>query len=235
MKLRILLIDDHPLFRKGVAQLVGDDPELELVGEAGDGESGIALARQTDPDLVLIDLNMKTLNGIETLRRLKACGLRARCVVLTASDDGRDMLEAIRAGADGYLLKELEPEELCPRIRQAAQGTLLIEGGTPELLQAVLTAPALAVDSPDLTAREAQTLAHLAGGLSNKEIARELGISDETVKVHIKNLLRKLKLKSRLEAAVWALQHPDFRNGARPAGPAPNTPYRHDPAPLQSS
>lgn len=215
MKLRILLIDDHPLFRKGVAQLVGEDPGLELVGEAGDGESGIALAQQTDPDLILIDLNMKTVSGLETLRRLKACGLRARCVVLTASDDGRDMLDAIRAGADGYLLKELEPEELCPRIRQAAQGTLLIEGGTPELLQEAMASPA-AADRPDLTAREAQTLAHLAAGLSNKEIARELGISDETVKVHIKNLLRKLKLKSRLEAAVWALQHPDFRSFAHP-------------------
>jgi two-component system, NarL family, nitrate/nitrite response regulator NarL len=171
MSIRILLIDDHPLFRKGVAQLVRADDELELAGEASDGDSGITLAAEVDPDLILIDLNMKLMNGIETLRRLKAAGVRARCVMLTVSDDERDVLDAMKAGADGYLLKDMEPEELCLRIKQSVRGAVR----------------------------------------SNKEIARVLGISDATVKVHIKHVLRKLNMKSRLEAAVWALQNPQFR------------------------
>jgi two-component system nitrate/nitrite response regulator NarL len=211
---RIVLIDDHPLFRSGVAQLVRAEPSLALAGEAGDGASGIALAEQVDPDLVLIDLNMKAMNGIETLRALKQRGLRARCVMLTVSDDGRDVLEAMRAGADGYLLKDLEPEMLAAQIQQAVGGRVVIESSLAGVLaDAALSPPPQAADEivGDLTERERETLALLADGRSNKEIARELGISDATVKVHIKHLLRKLGVKSRLEAAVWALQRPAFK------------------------
>lgn len=213
---KIVLIDDHPLFRSGVAQLVRADPSLELAGEAGDGASGIALAEQVDPDLVLIDLNMKAMNGIETLRALKQRRLRARCVMLTVSDDGRDVLEAMRAGADGYLLKDLEPEALAAQIQQAVGGRVVIESSLAGVLaDAALSPPPQAADAivGDLTERERETLALLADGRSNKEIARELGISDATVKVHIKHLLRKLGVKSRLEAAVWALQSPLFKGG----------------------
>lgn len=209
MTSRIVLIDDHPLFRSGVAQLVRADPALELAGEAGDGVSGIALAERVDPDLVLIDLNMKPMNGIDTLRALKQRQLRARCVMLTVSDDGRDVLEAMRAGADGYLLKDLEPEELALRIQQAVSGRKVIESSLAgALADAALTPvlPARDEVAADLTEREREILAQLSDGHSNKEIARELGISDATVKVHIKHLLRKLGVKSRLEAAVWALQ-----------------------------
>lgn len=213
---RIVLIDDHPLFRSGVAQLVRAEPSLALAGEAGDGASGIALAEQVDPDLVLIDLNMKAMNGIETLRALKQRGLRARCVMLTVSDDGRDVLEAMRAGADGYLLKDLEPEALAAQIQQAVGGRVVIESSLAGVLaDAALSPPPPSADEVvgDLTDRERETLALLADGRSNKEIARELGISDATVKVHIKHLLRKLGVKSRLEAAVWALQSPGFKGG----------------------
>lgn len=213
---KIVLIDDHPLFRSGVAQLVRAEPSLALAGEAGDGASGIALAEQVDPDLVLIDLNMKAMNGIETLRALKQRGLRARCVMLTVSDDGRDVLEAMRAGADGYLLKDLEPEALAAQIQQAVGGRVVIESSLAGVLaDAALSPPPLSADEVvgDLTDRERETLALLADGRSNKEIARELGISDATVKVHIKHLLRKLGVKSRLEAAVWALQSPGFKGG----------------------
>jgi two-component system nitrate/nitrite response regulator NarL len=199
MSIRILLIDDHPLFRKGVGQLVRDDEELELAGEASDGETGVALATTLDPDLILIDLNMRAMNGIETLRALKAQGVGARCVMLTMSDNERDVLEAMRAGADGYLLKELEPEVLCLRIRQSMHGALVLEDNIAGLLAHALNAP------PPV----------LHAGCSNKRIARQLGISDATVKVHIKHLLRKLNVTSRLEAAVWALQNPRFRE-ARP-------------------
>lgn len=212
MTARIVLIDDHPLFRSGVAQLVRADPALELAGEASDGASGIALAERVDPDLVLIDLNMKPMNGIDTLRALKQRQLRARCVMLTVSDDGRDVLEAMRAGADGYLLKDLEPEELALRIQQAVGGHMVIESSLAgALADAALNPPSASADGNDLTEREREILSLLADGRSNKEIARELGISDATVKVHIKHLLRKLGVKSRLEAAVWALQSPAFK------------------------
>ena len=213
MSIRILLIDDHPLFRKGVAQLVRADDELELAGEASDGVSGLALAAETDPDLILIDLNMKSVNGIETLRRLKAAGVRGRCVMLTVSDDERDVLDAMKAGADGYLLKDMEPEELCQRIKQSVAGTMVLDGSVAGLLAHALNAPPAATHT-DLTDREREILGLLSDGRSNKEIARVLGISDATVKVHIKHVLSKLNMKSRLEAAVWALQNPQFRRAA---------------------
>ncbi|AOF83364.1 bacterial regulatory s, luxR family protein [Methyloversatilis sp. RAC08] len=213
MSIRILLIDDHPLFRKGVAQLVRADEELELAGEASDGVTGLALAAETDPDLILIDLNMKSVNGIETLRRLKAAGVRGRCVMLTVSDDERDVLDAMKAGADGYLLKDMEPEELCQRIKQSVAGTVVLDGSVAGLLAHALNAPPAATHT-DLTEREREILGLLSDGRSNKEIARVLGISDATVKVHIKHVLSKLNMKSRLEAAVWALQNPQFRRAA---------------------
>lgn len=213
MSIRILLIDDHPLFRKGVAQLVRADDELELAGEASDGTTGLALAAETDPDLILIDLNMKSVNGIETLRRLKASGVRGRCVMLTVSDDERDVLDAMKAGADGYLLKDMEPEELCQRIKQSVAGTMVLDGSVAGLLAHALNAPPAATHT-DLTEREREILGLLSDGRSNKEIARVLGISDATVKVHIKHVLSKLNMKSRLEAAVWALQNPQFRRAA---------------------
>jgi two-component system nitrate/nitrite response regulator NarL len=128
-------------------------------------------------------------------------------VVLTVSDDGRDVLEAMRAGADGYLLKDLEPEELSVRIKQAVQGNVVLESSLAGVLAHALNAPPRLLEA-DLTEREQEILGLLADGCSNKEIARELTISDATVKVHIKHLLRKLNVKSRLEAAVWALQNP---------------------------
>jgi two-component system nitrate/nitrite response regulator NarL len=207
MSTRVLLIDDHALFRRGVAQLIESDPELEFVGEACDGVRGIELVSQVEPDIVLIDLNMKGLSGIATLQGIKTC-----CIMLTVSDDERDVLQAMRAGADGYLLKDLEPEDLCSRLKLAARGSVVLESR----IAAVLTrasAASPAQDEAELTERENQILGSLALGHSNKEIARQLGISDATVKVHIKNLLRKLNLKSRLEAAVWALNRSGSRSG----------------------
>ncbi len=210
MTIRILLIDDHPLFRKGVAQLVRDDEELELAGEASDGETAVAMADAVDADLILIDLHMRAMNGIATLRALKALGVRGRCVMLTMSDNELDVLEAMRAGADGYLLKQLEPEELCQRIKQSVRGAVVLEDKVAGLLAHALNAPP-AIQHAGFTEREREILCVLADGHSNKQIARLLGISDATVKVHIKHLLRKLNVSSRLEAAVWALQNPRFR------------------------
>ncbi|NBU59250.1 MAG: two-component system response regulator NarL [Betaproteobacteria bacterium] len=206
MSTRILLIDDHPLFRRGVAQLLAAEADFLVVGEAGDGETGIELATALQPDVILLDLNMKGTDGLETLRKLKASGIAARCIMLTVSGDEQHVLSAMRSGADGYLLKDMEPEELARRVRQSVVGGVVLDGAVAGILAQALNAPQ-PPEKTTLTERESQILGQLAEGRCNKDIARLLGISDATVKVHIKHLLRKLNMKSRLEAAVWALHN----------------------------
>jgi two-component system nitrate/nitrite response regulator NarL len=207
--LKVLLIDDHALFRKGVRQIISADPDFEVVGEASSGVEGLELAENLKPDMVLIDLNMKGINGLETLRKFKETDLLARYIVLTVSDAEDDLLEALRAGADGYLLKDMEPEDLCANLKKASAGVTVLQDSLTEILKNALIDPSLKKASSDvaLTDRETEILECLANGMNNKTIARHLGISDTTVKVHIKNLLRKLNLTSRLEAAVWMHQN----------------------------
>jgi two-component system nitrate/nitrite response regulator NarL len=210
----IITIDDHPLFRKGLADLIEMDDSLALIGEAASGEEGLNLAIQLEPDLVLLDINMKGMDGLETLRALKAADLDSRVMMLTVSDNEEDVLAAIRAGADGYLLKDMEPEDTLESIRAAASGKLVVSERLTELLAAALRSEAnTPQDSEDaaLTQREHEILDLIAEGLSNKLIARALDISPGTVKVHVKNVLRKLNLNSRVEAAVWALKHANHR------------------------
>ena len=203
---KVFLIDDHALFRKGVGQIINADAIFEVVGEASSGQEGLDLAVALGPDLVLIDLNMKGLNGIETLRRFKETGLKAKYVVLTVSDAEEDLLESLRSGADGYLLKDMDPEDLCTNLKKIANGMTVIQDSLTEILKQALIDPKLSRKNEEvsLTEREREILQCLASGLNNKTIARKLGISDTTVKVHIKHMLSKLKLTSRLEAAVWA-------------------------------
>lgn len=203
---KIIVIDDHPLFRKGVAQLIAMDPEMQFAGEASSGEEGLELARRVEPDLVLLDLHMKGMDGIATLAALRNEGIEARIVLLTVSDSPEDLISAIRAGADGYLLKDMEPEELLGRIRDALFGRMVISDSLNSLLAQALREEAQAAHRSlaALTAREQAILRCLAGGLPNKLIGRELGITEGTVKVHVKNLLKKLGFRSRVEAAVWA-------------------------------
>jgi len=208
-KIKVLLIDDHALFRKGVRQIISIDPNFEIVGEAASGQEGLDLAQEILPDMVLIDLNMKGMNGLETLRRFKATTLNARYIVLTVSDAEDDLLEALRAGADGYLLKDMEPEDLCTNLLKASTGFTVLQDSLTEVLKNALLEPVVKKITSDaaLTEREHEILECLANGMNNKTIGRYLGISDMTVKVHIKNLLRKLNLTSRLEAAVWKHQN----------------------------
>lgn len=204
---RILVIDDHPLFRKGVGQLIAMAPHLELVGEASSGEQGVRLARELEPDMVLLDLHMTGMSGIDTLRAIREAGLDCRAIMLTVSDNADDLVAAIRSGADGYLLKDMEPEDLLTSIDEALNGKTVISDRLNGMLARAIREEATAKqrDAATLTDREREILQGLAQGLSNKLIARNLAITEATVKVHVKNLLKKLGFRSRLEAAVWAV------------------------------
>ena len=205
----IVVVDDHPLFRKGVADLIEMDPLLELIGEAASGEEGLKLALEITPDIVLLDLNMRGMDGLATLKALKEQGYGGYVVMLTVSDSESDIIDALRSGADGYLLKDMEPEEVLESIRAAASGQIAIPVELTQLLARALRHEGRPVTSSeaDLTEREQQILELIAESLSNKQIARELDIAESTVKVHVKHLLKKLKLRTRLEAAVWSIKH----------------------------
>lgn len=205
--IQVLVIDDHPLFRRGVCQLLDLEPGFKVIGEAASGEEGLQQARALDPDLILLDLNMKGLNGIDTLKAMRDADVAARIIILTVSNAAEDLVAAIRAGSDGYVLKDSDPEQMLKLIKNAMEGQDAI---SPELIG--LLASALRKESMSesrsqagLTEREQVILKCLAAGKSNKLIARELDIMESTVKVHIRNLLKKLKFRSRVEAAVWAV------------------------------
>lgn len=204
---RTLVIDDHPLFRRGVCQLLSLEPGFEIVGEAASGEEGLELARQLDPDLILLDLNMKGLGGIETLRAMRDADIAARILILTVSNAAEDLIAAIRAGSDGYVLKDADPNDMLRLIRSAMDGQDAISPELIGLLTLALRQESLGEtrSQASLTERETAILRCLAAGKSNKLIARELDIMESTVKVHIRNLLKKLKFRSRVEAAVWAV------------------------------
>lgn len=208
----LLLIDDHPMLRNGVKQLISLDPHLSVIGEASNGEQGIALAEQLDPDLILLDLNMPGMNGLETLDQLRQRPLSGRVVVFTVSDHEDDVVNALRRGADGYLLKDMEPEALLPALNQAAGGQMVLSETLTPVLAASLRSnrPAPGRDIRQLTPRECDILRLIAQGMANKVIARRLTITESTVKVHVKHLLKKMNFKSRVEAAVWALQEKVF-------------------------
>ncbi|MGF2688476.1 two-component system response regulator NarL [Marinobacter sp. DUT-3] len=206
----ILLIDDHPLLRQGIKQLIEMEDDMQVVGEASNATDGIRIATELEPDLILMDLNMPEVNGIEALKTLREQSISSRIVMFTVSDHEDDVVAALRAGADGYLLKDMEPEDMIQQLHQAAVGKLVISDRLTTLLAEALRSQKPQQSSrPDfdsLTPREKDILRLIAEGLSNKMIGRKLDISDGTVKVHVKHLLKKLNLRSRVEVAVWAVE-----------------------------
>ncbi|MGC6230466.1 nitrate/nitrite response regulator protein NarP [Hafnia paralvei] len=200
----VMIVDDHPLMRRGIRQLLELDPTFNVVAEASSGSEAIALASRAQPDLILLDLNMKGLSGLDTLKALRNEGVDARIIILTVSDSRSDVYALVDAGADGYLLKDSEPEMLLSQIHQAASGKNVFSDTISEYLSSrtELTDP-----FADLTERELDVLQEVARGLSNKQIASQLHISEETVKVHIRNLLRKLDVRSRVAATVLYLEN----------------------------
>ena len=202
----LLLVDDHPMMRRGLRQLIELEGDLTVVGEANNGLEACELVQRLTPDLVVLDNNMPQLNGVETLKRLREQGFAGKILLFTVSDAEHDVRDAMRFGADGYLLKDMEPEHLIARLREVLRGTLVISPSLTTVLAQALRTPQGA-SSLDLTERERQVLKMIATGLSNKMIGNKLGITEGTVKVHVKNLLHKLGLRSRVEAAVWALEN----------------------------
>ncbi len=208
-QLNILIVDDHPMLRRGVKQLLQLEAGLDAIGEASSGQEALEIAERLEPDLILLDLNMKGMDGIQTLKAMRDKDIYSRIVMFTVSDDHDDVIAALKAGADGYVLKETEPEELVSYIRQAATGTMAIS----DKLAAVLASEignrkgGKERSADGLTQRERQILKQISVGMSNKMIASKLDIAEGTVKVHVKNLLKKLKMRSRVEAAIWAMEN----------------------------
>jgi len=206
----VLLVDDHPLLRKGLAQLIELEDELEVIGEASSGIEALSLAAKYEPDLIVLDLNMQGMDGLETLRALREANISSRIIMLTVSDNDEDVVCAITYGADGYLLKDMDPEQILQKIKEAALGKMVISEKLTHILAGAIRKGDNNKTSllAKLTSREHEILKQIAKGLSNKLIARELDISDGTVKVHVKHILKKLSLRSRVEAAVWMVsQH----------------------------
>jgi len=202
----LLLVDDHPMMRRGIRQMLELEDDLQIVGEASHGEEALALIEPLQPDLVLLDNNMPQMNGIETLRRLRAMHYTGKVLLFTVSDAEDDIRDALRLDANGYLLKDMEPELLIQYIRDALNGALVISPGLTRVMAQALRSPPRQAEV-ELTERERQVLKTIASGYSNKVIGHKLGITEGTVKVHVKNLLHKLGLRSRVEAAVWAMEH----------------------------
>lgn len=205
----LAIIDDHPLFRRGLIQLVNTLPRFRFVGEASNGRDGIALIHALKPDLLLLDLNMKGMDGLQVLRALKELDLDTRVVMITVSDRAEDLVTALRLGADGYLLKDMEPEDLVDSLNTIADGRLVVSDALTHLLAAALREQQRprGIEDSALTEQEQRILERIAAGLSNKLIGKELDIAEGTVKVHVKHILRKLGLRSRVEAAVWAVEN----------------------------
>lgn len=201
----LLLIDDHPLIRKGIIQLLDLQSHIQLAGEADGGADGIQLIQQKQPDLVLLDLNMRNMDGLTTLKKIKKSWPEIKVVVLTVSDNPQNIYEAFQNHADGYLLKNTAPEKIIDHLTEIMNGETVI---SPEVSKIFSDAPPQQkTDSAlNLTNREEEVLRLIADGLSNQEIGDRLGISVWTAKVHAKHILKKLGLSSRNELIVWAIR-----------------------------
>jgi len=207
----ILLVDDHTLFRKGLTELLEGRDAIRVIAATGDPEEALAIAREQSPDVAIVDLNMPPHGGLSLLRRLREQGWQGASIVLTVSDAEDDMANALASGARGYLLKDMEPDDLVDAVRRALRGeTVVAPAMTLKLIDLLHPKRGAAVREDllaELTPREREILQHLAQGMTNKAIARALDISHETVKLHVRRVLAKLKLSSRVEAAVFAVEH----------------------------
>lgn len=217
--IRLLIADDHAMVRRGLQVFLATQPDIEMVGEAANGEETLEKAKHLNPDVVLIDLNMPILNGIDTTARLKKEQPHIKVIVLTSFIDYDHVLPAIRAGARGYLLKDIEPEDLVAAIRRVYEGRVELHPDAAGLLMTHVTSPARVDENSGsghqeetaqvdkLTRREQEVLQLIASGMNNREISEALYITEKTVKTHVSHLLDKLGVADRTQAAIYALKH----------------------------
>src|ERR1700678_2901256 len=212
--IRVLIADDHALFRRGLEMVLEEEDDIDLVGQASDGTEAVAVAGEALPDVVLMEIRMPKISGIEACRATKEVAPSAKIVMLTISDEEEDLFEAIRAGASGYLLKDIPLDEVAEAVRAVYGGQSLI---SPSMAGKLLTEfatlarrneeePPRQVPAPKLTDREMEVLRLVAKGMNNRDIAKELFISENTVKNHVRNILEKLQIHSRMEAVMVAVR-----------------------------
>ena len=210
--IRVVIVDDHALFRRGLDRVLDDEPDIEVVGEAADGVEAISRVRELTPDIVIMDVRMPRASGIEAARTIRAVAPETKVIMLTVSDLEEDLYEAVKAGVNGYLLKEVAIPEVADAVRAVAAGHSLVSPSMASKLFTEFNVLAQQADdrqrslSPRLTERELEVLKLVARGLSNRDIAGELYISENTVKNHVRNILEKLHLHSRMEAVVYAVR-----------------------------
>lgn len=209
--IRILLVDDHNLFRSGIKSLLESQDGFEVVGEASDGLDGVKRAKQLKPDVVLLDLHMSGTSGLEVLQILTDDMPEIEVLMLTVSEDAQDLMQALRSGARGYLLKNIEIDFLVDSIRRAVKGESVMSPQMSAALVNAIREPVIEKESEKkaikLTPRESEIIIMLAQGESNKSIARTLNLAESTVKIHVQGILRKLNISSRVQAAVYAVEH----------------------------
>ena len=204
--IRVLIVDDHAVVREGLRTYLGLQDGIEVAGEAPNGREAVAEAERLRPDVILMDLEMPELDGVGAMRELSRRGVESRVIVLTSFSDERRLLPAIQAGAAGYLLKDAEPREVLRAVRAAHEGEALLAPAVAARLVAAIAEPAAGTPAPRLTRREQEVLELIAGGLSNKLIARRLGIAEKTVKTHVGHVLAKLGVSDRTQAALYAVR-----------------------------
>ncbi|GAA3397142.1 response regulator transcription factor [Streptomyces roseoviridis] len=207
--IRVLLVDDHQVVRRGLRTFLEVQDDIEVVGEASDGAEGVAAAEELRPDVVLMDVKMPGTDGIEALRRLRELANPARVLIVTSFTEQRTVVPALRAGASGYVYKDIDPDALAGAIRSVHAGHVLLQ---PEVADALLSQEDQGQGGgtgrgSSLTEREREVLGLIADGRSNREIARALVLSEKTVKTHVSNILMKLDLADRTQAALWAVRH----------------------------
>jgi len=203
--IRLLVVDDHALFRSGLISLLKGMPEFQVVGEANNGREAIEAARQSKPDVVLLDVNMPIMGGVETVKALKAAG-SYRILMLTISKNDEDLFGAVIAGADGYLLKNASPDELCKAIIQVQEGLSVLAPEVTRKVMSAIKADPLNLQDHGLSSREMEVLNCLAQGMTTAQISSELFISDNTVKTHVRHIMEKLEASNRAEAVSKAVQ-----------------------------
>ncbi|HEC19803.1 MAG TPA: response regulator [Gammaproteobacteria bacterium] len=207
--MKVQLIDDHTLFRLGLKNLL-ERSGIEVIAAASTGQEGLEMVHKAQPDVILLDMRMPDMDGLEVLKRLREAGITVPISMLTTSNDERDLVESLRSGAQGYLLKDMDPDELVAALHNIVKGETVVApqlaGTLARALQGKSEIAEKKTPLSDLTPRELEIIEHLAIGQSNKVIARELGITDGTVKLHVKAILRKLQVSSRVEAAVIAVE-----------------------------